>query len=392
MKKKKVKSKLLRNMNKPLLIMCILYSIIGVLMILSASSISAVLTYGLSSSFHFFRNQLINLFIGFIGFIIILKVPTKHYKKISSILMMLCILVVLYSFAKGTIVNKGISTVTFDILGKSFQPAEFIKVIMVMFLGSYYYSWINKSHGKYSYIYPILVCLILIAFIALGGDFGSAAIMLVLVALIFASIPTKNVSFKVCKCVALVGMVFAVLILKYTYLVVPQEVLESDNRLNRLVYKNPCSRYLSNSGYQVCNGYIAINNGGLFGVGIGKSTQKYLYLPASHTDFIFAIVIEELGALVGVLLIIGYAYIIYLMFKISKSCYNLQNSVICYGIAIYFMLHVLVNLSGVLGVLPLTGVPLPFLSYGGSFTLSFIASIAVVQRIHIEMRNEKIKV
>ena len=139
----------------------------------------------------------------------------------------------------------------------------------------------------------------------------------------------------------MIFMILCVLILKYAYLVVPEEILESDSRLTRFIYKNPCSRYLSDSGYQVCNGYIAINNGGLFGVGIGKSTQKYLYLPASHTDFIFAIVIEELGAIIGTLLILGYIYMIYLIFKIAKSCYNLQNSIICYGIAIYFMLHIL---------------------------------------------------
>ena len=125
------------------------------------------------------------------------------------------------------------------------------------------------------------------------------------------------------------------------------------------------------------------------GVGIGASVQKYLYLPASHTDFIFPIVVEELGAIVGVVIIIGYMYIIFLIFRVASSSYNLQNSIICYGIGINIMLHIFVNLGGVLGIIPLTGVPLPFLSYGGSFCLTTICSLAVVQRIHIENREEK---
>jgi len=389
MKKKKIKSKILRNLNKPLFIMTLLYSIIGILMILSASSISSVLSYGFSSSFYFFKSQLVNLIIAFIAAYIVIKVPTKHYKKLSVIFMIICVGAVILTFLNGKIFHEGINTVTITLFGKTFQPAEFIKVFMILFLGSYYHSWQIKNHSKYAFIYPVILCLIPILFVLFGGDYGSAAIMLALVALIFASVPTKNITFKVLKYLAIIFMIISVLVLKYAYLIVPEEILESNYRLNRLIYKDPCSRYLSDSGYQVCNGYIAINNGGLFGAGIGKSTQKYLYLPASHTDFIFAIVVEELGAICGAAIILGYAYIIFLIFKVAKGCYNLQNSLICYGIAMYFMLHIFVNLSGVLGVLPLTGVPLPFLSYGGSFIISLIASFAIVQRINIENIEER---
>ena len=224
-----------------------------------------------------------------------------------------------------------------------------------------------------------------------GGDYGSAAIMAALYALVFISVPsTKKDKFVTwTKRIACIGLIVCVLILKFGYLVIPQKVLESDYRLNRLVYKSPCDRYEDNSGYQVCNGYIAIDNGGMSGVGIGESVQKYLYLPASHTDFIFPIVVEELGTITGVLIIIGYMVIIFLVFKVAIECENLQNSIICYGIAIYFMLHIFVNLGGVLGIIPLTGVPLPFLSYGGSFCITVICSFAIVQRINMENLEEK---
>ena len=99
--------------------------------------------------------------------------------------------------------------------------------------------------------------------------------------------------------------------------------------------------------------------------------------------------VEELGYIVGVIIIIGYMWLIYSIFKVAVSTTKLQNSIICYGVGINLMLHIFINLGGVLGIIPLTGVPLPFLSYGGSFCVALICSLAVVQRINIESRIEK---
>ena len=193
------------------------------------------------------------------------------------------------------------------------------------------------------------------------------------------------------KILAVGGLVLALLVLKFSYKLIPEKVLESSPRLNRLLYTNPCDRYEESSGYQVCNGYIAIDNGGLLGVGVGKSIQKYLYLPESHTDFIFPIIVEEWGLVVGIIIIIIYAILLYIIYQIAKKATNLRNSLIAYGVLIYLLLHISVNLIGVMGIGPLTGVPLPFLSYGGSYTLSLIIAIALVQRVHIEttIKNNK---
>ena len=161
--------------------------------------------------------------------------------------------------------------------------------------------------------------------------------------------------------------------------------------LNRLNYVNPCDRYQKESGYQVCNGFIAIDNGGLTGVGIGNSTQKYLYLPASHTDFIFPIIVEELGVILSTLIIIGYMFIAYSIFDIATKCYNLRNSLICFGIGVYFLVHIFINLGGVLGLIPLTGIPLPLLSYGGSSLLAMFIAFSIVQRICAENKHIKRK-
>jgi cell division protein FtsW (lipid II flippase) len=163
----------------------------------------------------------------------------------------------------------------------------------------------------------------------------------------------------------------------------------TETQRSRFEFREPCTRYTKDTGYQVCNGFIAIHNGGLFGVGLGESTQKYLYLPEAHTDFIFTILVEELGVLAGLAVLLLYIYLIYRIIKISKSCYNIRNSIICYGIAMLFLAHLLINFLGILALMPLTGVPLPLLSYGGSFTITCLTGLFIVQRIAIENNMTK---
>ena len=116
--------------------------------------------------------------------------------------------------------------------------------------------------------------------------------------------------------------------------------------------------------------------------------QKYLYLPEAYTDFIFPIIVEEFGLISGIVVILVYILIIYRIIYQARRSMNIGSALICYGIALYVFLHVVINLVGVLGLLPLTGVPLPFLSYGGSFALTLAVSLAIVQRISIENYND----
>ena len=109
-------------------------------------------------------------------------------------------------------------------------------------------------------------------------------------------------------------------------------------QLERFNYRDPCLRYQEDSGYQLCNSFIAFKNGGLTGQGIGKSTQKYLYLPESYTDFIFPIIIEEWGVWVGILLIIIYLFIIYRLYRIARRATSLQGSLLAYGVCVYLFL------------------------------------------------------
>ena len=327
--------------------------------------------------------------LGLIGSFIILKFPTKTYKTISLLISLACLGIIVFTFGWSKI-SGNIDTVTISIGSIVLQPAEILKISLIMYMGAYYGEWANlKSRSMFSAVRPLLLCGASAFIILIGGDFGTAAIMCALYALVFACVPTKESWLKAFKGVIIFFLVFSIFALKFGYLVLPDEVLEGEGRLSRFNYKNACDRYEEQSGYQVCNGYIAMDNGGVSGVGVGNSVQKYLYLPESHTDFIFPIVVEEFGVISGVAIIIAYMVLLYLVFKVAVDTHELRNSIICYGIGIYFMLHVFINLGGVLGIIPVTGVPLPFLSYGGSFCICMLASFAIIQRINMENKMYK---
>ncbi len=377
--------KIFSKMDIPLFIMVILYVILGLVMIYSASSITAVVRYGYQP-YHFFIRQAIFVLVAFfVGLLIVLRFPTRNYGALAWPLVFLLIGSLALLFVKGKIAGGAISW--FDLKYFKVQPSEFAKSILVVFMAIYY----NKLHYKkvknvYAYFVPLGFAAIVIGLVFMQPDLGSAAIIAGIVFLTFISIPiVQNNIMKFIKIFA-VGVIIAVIAVLYS----GNDFLSSIQK-GRLNFRNPCSRYTETTGYQVCNGFIAINNGGLFGVGLGNSRQKYLYLPESHTDFIFPIIVEELGLVTGILIILGYVYILARILKIAKSSENLRCSILAYGTFWYFTLHILVNLLGVLALIPLTGVPLPFLSYGGSFTVNAIIMVFVVERVNIENKINKTK-
>lgn len=377
--------KLFSKMDIPLFIMVVLYVALGLVMIYSASNITAVVRYGYQP-YHFFIRQAIFVLVSFfIGFLIVLRFPTRNYGALAWPLVFLLIGSLALLFVKGKIAGGAISW--FDLKYFKVQPSEFAKSILVIFMAIYY----NKLHYKkvkniYAYFVPLGFAAIIIGLVFMQPDLGSAAIIAGIVFLTFIGIPVvQNNIMKFIKIIA-IGCILAMVAFLYS----GNDFLSSIQK-GRLNFRNPCSRYTETTGYQVCNGFIAINNGGLFGVGLGNSTQKYLYLPESHTDFIFPIIVEELGLVTGIIIILGYAYILSRILKIAKTSENLRCSILAYGTFWYFTLHILVNLLGVLALIPLTGVPLPFLSYGGSFTVNAIIMIFVVERVNIENKINKTK-
>lgn len=368
-----------------LLILMIIYSIVGLIMIFSSSSVSTVLRYNVPQ-YHFFIRQAIFLLGAFIiGFLIVIRFPTSKYKYLTPIAIVVIIVALGGLLLYGQLTNNARSWYSIGPL--ALQPSEFAKSIIIVFL-AVAYSKLEKSKTAtiYTFLIPVAICLGIAVLIAMQPDFGTALIICGIVFFVFISIPyvKKNI-IKVLK-IGAVCVVVAVLALLYS----DAEILNS-RQLQRFEFRNPCERYQEDTGYQVCNGFIAIHNGGLFGVGLGNSSQKYLYLPESHTDFIFPIIVEELGLIVGVLLIVGYMIMLWRILLIARQAENLRLSILAYGVFLYLLFHILINLLGILALIPLTGVPLPLLSYGGSFTINVVIMLFVVQRVNIENKTIKTK-
>ena len=227
-------------------------------------------------------------------------------------------------------------------------------------------------------LFPIGVCLLITFLIFVQPDLGTAIIYTAIVGVMFLAAPIiKEIKTK--TIFALLGLiVFAGIVL-----IGSGKTVLLERQLERFDFTNPCDKLLT-TGNQVCNCYIAINNGGLTGVGLGNSTQKYLYLPEPYTDFIFAIIVEELGIIFGVGIIIMYIFLLYRILKIGRDSPTNRGALLCYGVAVYIFLHIAINLLGIFGLMPMTGVPLPFMSYGGSFTICLIAALTIVQRVSVE--------
>ncbi len=368
-----------------LLILMIIYSIVGLIMIFSSSSVSTVLRYNVPQ-YHFFIRQAIFLLGAFIiGFLIVIRFPTSKYKYLTPIAIVVIIVALGGLLLYGQLTNNARSWYSIGPL--ALQPSEFAKSIIIVFL-AVAYSKLEKSKTAtiYTFLIPVAICLGIAVLIAMQPDFGTALIICGIVFFVFISIPyvKKNI-IKVLK-IGAVCVVVAVLALLYS----DAEILNS-RQMQRFEFRNPCERYQEDTGYQVCNGFIAIHNGGLFGVGLGNSSQKYLYLPESHTDFIFPIIVEELGLIVGVLLIVGYMIMLWRILLIARQAENLRLSILAYGVFLYLLFHILINLLGILALIPLTGVPLPLLSYGGSFTINVVIMLFVVQRVNIENKTIKTK-
>lgn len=374
----------IKKLDKTLLIVTIVLSVFGLIMIFSSSSISAVLQYKLTE-YYFFEKQAIILGVGLIISLFIICIPTTKYKGLSvlAILGVFILLALLKTY--GTVTNSARSWL--DIGPLSLQPSEFAKTIIILFLACWYGSRCNKKQpfkSIYDIFIPLIPCVGIFFLVAAEPDLGTAGIIAFICIFIFFSLPfqkNKMLTFmKIGLFIAGIGVI--------VFLNSNSELLTS-TQASRFNFKNPCSRYLEVTGYQVCNGYIAINNGNIFGVGLGKSSQKYLYLPESHTDFIFPIIIEELGIIGGGLVFILYIILLYRILVIARNAKSLTGSIIAFGTFSYILMHICVNIGGLLALIPLTGVPLPFLSYGGSFMLNLLILIALTQRVAIETKSKK---
>ena len=376
--------KLLRDTDKVLLFITIILSLFGLFNLVTASSREAVTNLDESIYYYFYRHLII-LFISLIASLFVLKTPLKKYYKWLPIMFIIFFVLNSYLVIKGQTTRGAANWIRLGFF--NLQPSEVSKIVMIMCL-SFFLEKFNKNlinpkikHLKTIFLF-LLIAIPLILLVCMQKDLGTASILACIFLVIFITSPILFKDKLKTIAICFITLLFCVMGL---FIVDGNPLTKA--QLSRFNYYNPCSNYTT-TGYQVCNAFIAINKGNLVGVGIGKSSQKYSYIPEPHTDMVFSIIAEENGFLGGSLIFILYAVLLYRILRIVKITDSVKNQYICIGVATYIFMHILINLGGLFGLIPLTGVPLPFLSYGGSFTLTLLISISIVQRVHIETKRK----
>lgn len=354
----------MKKIDKILLISVIILSLFGLLMIYSSSSIWA--TYKYNDPYKYLKSQAIFLILGYFIIFITSKVDYHLYKKYSNHILIISIILLILVLIPGIGTIRNGSRSWFGIGSFGIQPSEFAKLGLIIFTSKYLTR--NKIKDIKSSVIPILLIVLLIfGFIMLQPDFGTGVIIVItIVALLFVSGVNMSFFIKI-GLLGLIGVVILVIIAPY--------------RLERITsFLNPWEDPLG-SGFQIIQSMYAIGPGGLLGMGLGNSIQKHFYLPEPQTDFIFSIISEELG-FAGILIVTTlFITIIYRSITISIKQEDNFAKYLSFGITFSLAFQTLLNLMVVVGLIPVTGVTLPFLSYGGSSLLISLLSIGIVLNI-----------
>lgn len=356
----------MKKYDKILLIAVIIISLFGALMIYSSSYVWA--EYKFNDQYKYLKSQSIFLVLGYIVMIAISKFPYQNYKKLSNVIFGICLLMLILVLIPGIGTVRNGSRSWFGFGGLGIQPSEFTKLGLIMFTSKYLANNNRELKDIKKGVFPILSVLIIIfGLIMLEPDFGTGVvIVMTIIVLLFISGVKMNFFIKI-GILGILGVVVLILVAPY--------------RMERIIsFLNPWTDPLG-SGFQIIQSLYAIGPGGLLGLGFGNSIQKHFYLPEPQTDFIFSIISEEFGFL-GILIVASlFITIIYRGFKIAINCEDLFGKYLAFGITFGIAFQTLLNLSVVVGLIPVTGVTLPFLSYGGSSLLISLICIGILLNI-----------
>ncbi len=353
-------------MDKLLFVTVVLLSLFGLIMIYSASSIWADYKFG--DSFHYFKYQAIFICLGFLVLFITSKIPyQKYYEKANQILFLCFILLVLVLIPGIGSIRNG-SRSWFGIGPLGIQPSEAAKLGLIIFT-SKYLSNSNKFLKSYKKgVFPILgITILFFGLIMLQPDLGTGLILVVsIISLLFVA----GVNMKFFLGMGLLGFVGVVIL-----------ILIAPYRMDRITsFIDPWSDALG-TGFQIIQSLYAIGPGGLLGTGFLHSIQKHFYLPEPQTDFIFSIIAEEFGV-VGAFIVVGlFSMLLFRGIKIATHTKDSFSKYLSFGMVFQIIFQTLMNLMVVIGMIPVTGVTLPFLSYGGSSLLISMVSIGILLNI-----------
>ena len=384
----------LRNFDFPLFFAYLFLCLFGLVMIYSSSLIYAVGHYNWEPD-HFFRKQIFNLSIAFPAFFLAAFFPYKNYKRkkimIFSVIGMLGLLLLVHFIGYGDDVGArswikvGFKQFT---LG-SIQPSEVAKLIIIIYFSSFFakkyesgtLDSLNKSIGP-----PILILVLVVGSVMTETDIGTS---LIIVLVAFSVMAASGIGMK--TFLKLSGLISLVMLCVAPILYFNWDTIMTPSRQGRfLAYLNPFD-YLSGSGYQIANGYIAIGSGGVKGHGLGNSIQKMGYLPEPHTDVIMAVISEELGILGAFIVIGGLGFIVLRALSIALKAKDPHARMLAAGIGSMIAIQTFVNIGGLTGLIPLTGVPLPLISYGGTSVILMSIAIGILMNVSMFVKLENNK-
>ncbi len=356
----------MKKYSKLLIIAVTLLMILSLFMIYSASFVWA--EYKFDNKFHYVLTQGMFCLVGVIILFIISKINYKFYYKYSNIILFTCIILLILVLIPGLGVVRNGSRSWFGIGSFGIQPSEFSKLGLIIFT-SKYLEKSNKFLKDYKKgVFPILFILFLIfGLIMLEPDFGTGMIIiLTIIAMLFVA----GVNMKFFMGLGVIGVIGIVVL-----------IIIAPYRMDRITsFINPWSDPLG-TGFQIIQSLYAIGPGGLFGVGYLNSRQKSFYLPEPQTDFIFSIIAEEFGIVGALVVLTLFGIILYSGLKIALKQENLFKKYLAFGLIFQLIVQVIMNLSVVIGLIPVTGVTLPFLSYGGSSLLTSLVGIGILLNI-----------
>ncbi|MCI1923367.1 MAG: FtsW/RodA/SpoVE family cell cycle protein [Lentilactobacillus buchneri] len=369
----------------PYIILCVL----GIIMVYSASANIGIQNGGSPKSY--LIKQIIFVVI---SLVLVFGTTAFNLKKIRNKKFLrwlgYCFILVLIGLlAVGQTVNGAAGWI--HIGGINIQPAEFAKFYLIILVADAVDRdenelTISTSHWWQALRHPLLIVAVMLILIFFQPDVGGAAINF---AIVFIMLIASGFSWKR-GVTYLVGFGIAAYVFMMVVLVPLSESGKIQSyQLSRITaFVNPF-KHATGVGQQLVNSFYAISNGGLFGSGLGNSIQKTGYLPEPNTDFIMAILTEELGALATVAVMAILALIIFRTVLIGIRCNSTYQSLICYGVAAYLTVQALFNMGGVVGLLPITGVTFPFISYGGSSMMTLSLCIGIVLNISGRQRLER---
>jgi len=351
----------------------ILVGIIGVIIIfglIMLSSATSAISYATKHQdlYYFLKHQLVGLAIGLIAFYVFSRIDYHFWKKFAIGFLVFSIILLLLVFIPGLSATYGQARSWINVFGYSLQPSEFVKISFLLYLAA----WLESRRGKLSGILeglgPFLVVLGGVGLLMmLQPDFGTLFIITVTSLIVYY---VGGGSFKHIVAILLVGMLAVMVMVR----IKPYQA----DRFR--CYSDPT--YSANDVcYQVNQSLIAVGSGGIWGRGLGNSRQKFMYIPEVSGDSIFPIIGEETGLFFSGGLIVVYLALFYRGYKISRYAGDNFGKHLSIGIVSWITLQALINIGGMINFMPMTGVPLPFISYGGSAMLAALSAAGVLVNI-----------